>query len=98
MRPSWSTPFPASSTSTPCESPGASPSRSMRNGNRPVFAWAQHEMYVTCLEPVRDAATGPIERDLLTADRPLAGEGPPPEVELLGQLVEAGLVELVPVR
>ena len=44
----------------------------------------QHEVGVARVEPAGDAAAGPVERDLLTPDRPLAGERPVVEAQALG--------------
>jgi hypothetical protein len=50
-------------------------------------------MRVAGAEPVGDGSAGLVEHDLLTPDRPLSGEGPVVEVQLLGELVGAAFVE-----
>ena len=50
-------------------------------------------MRVARLEAEGDAAAGPVEHDLLAPDRPLAGERPVGEAEMLGELVAAAFVE-----
>ena len=50
-------------------------------------------MRVARVEPVGDAPAGLVEHDVLTPDRPLAGEGPVVEAQALGELVGAAFVE-----
>ena len=55
-------------------------------------------MRVARLEAVGDASAGLVEHDALTPDRPLSGEGPVVEVQVLGELVGAAFVERGAVR
>jgi hypothetical protein len=50
-------------------------------------------MRVAGAEPVGDGSAGLVEHDTLTPDRPLSGEGPVVEVQVLGELVGAAFVE-----
>src|SRR3954462_5332339 len=90
---SRSTPLPSWPTSTPCERPGASPSRSTRKRNRVSGSSGQHEMGVARGEPVRDAPAGLFEHDTLRLERPCAGEGPMVQRQPPGELVGAVTVE-----
>jgi len=67
-------------------------------GNRLGRSVRQHEMGVVGAEPVSDAPAGLVERDVLTPDRPFAGEGPVVELQWLGDLVGVSLVERVATR
>src|SRR4051794_8447408 len=49
-------------------------------------------MRVARVEAVGDAPTGPVQRDVLTPDRPLAGEGPVIDAQVAGDLVDAARV------
>jgi hypothetical protein len=62
-------------------------------GNRRSRSGRQHQMRVAGAEPVGDGSAGLVEHDTLTPDRPLAGEGPVVEVQVLGELVGAAFVE-----
>jgi hypothetical protein len=50
-------------------------------------------MRVARVETVGDAAARLLEGDIPTPDRPLAGERPAVEAQVLGELVAAPLVE-----
>src|SRR2546421_2606825 len=55
-------------------------------------------MRVARLEPVGDAPAGLLDHDVLTPDRPLAGEGPVVEGQALRLFVGAAFVERGAVR
>src|SRR3954468_13125636 len=86
---SRSTPLPSSSTSTPCERPGAWPSRSTRKR----IAGREHEMRVPGSETERDATAGLLERDTFRLECPRTREGPQVQRQPLGELVGAVMVE-----
>jgi hypothetical protein len=50
-------------------------------------------MRVARVEPVGDAPKGPVEHDVLTADRPLAGESPVVQGQAFRELVGAAFAE-----
>jgi hypothetical protein len=53
-----------------------------------------HEQFQAAgAEPVGDGSAGLVEHDTLTPDRPLSGQGPVVEVQVLGELISAALVE-----
>jgi hypothetical protein len=58
-------------------------------GDRRARPGEEDEMRVAGVEAVGDAPAGVVERDLLAADRPLAGQRPLVEAQALGELVGA---------
>ena len=50
-------------------------------------------MRVACVESEGDPPAWLLERNILTADRPRAGERPVVEAQAIGQLVGMGFVE-----
>ena len=55
-------------------------------------------MRVAGVEAVGDAPAGLVKHDVLTPDRPLAGEGPVVDAQALGKLVGAAFVDRGAVR
>src|SRR5581483_417935 len=56
----------------------------------------EHQMSVACVETEGDAAARPLKRDVLCAGRPLAGEAPLVEPQVLrgGHSLAAGVAEI----
>jgi len=61
-------------------------------GNRLARSGREHELRVAPVETDGDASPGPVEHDTLTPDRPLAGERPVVEAQILRELVGSALV------
>src|SRR5262245_35838528 len=61
--------------------------------NRASRSGRQDEMRVAGVESVGDAPADPVQHDILTPDRPLAGEGPVVDAQTPGELVGAAYVD-----
>ena len=78
--------------------PERSPSRSTRKAIGSRDRASQHEVRVARVEAVGDAPARLIELDVLSPDRPLAGQRPVVDGQALGELVGAAFVERGAVR